>query len=337
MGDDMSMMDGASPTGDGGAPNKDGASPGDSSPGNDAGGDAPSDGSMMMGSAIQTVFIIVMENHSWSTIQKSASAKYITGTLLPMGGYATMYKTPPKNHPSEPNYIWLEAGDNLGIKDDNPPKNNHQSTTDHLSAQLDGAKISWKAYVEDITGNDCPLVDQKLFSPKHTPQLFFDDVTNTNDPMSQYCKDHVRPFSELANDLQNNKVARYNFITPNLCDDMHGQITGFTCNVVTSDLIKKGDDWLAANVPNILASSAFKNNGVLFIVWDEGDENLLGQASDGPIGMIVLSPLAKTNYSNSIAYTHSSMLRTFETIFGVPLLRDAKNATDLSDFFTKFP
>jgi hypothetical protein len=50
--------------------------------------------------------------------------------------------------------------------------------------------------------------------------------------------------------------------------------------------------------------------------------------------MIVVSPLVKVNYSNSIHYTHSSTLRTMQEIFGVrPFLRDAANATDLSDLF----
>ena len=74
----------------------------------------------------------------------------------------------------------------------------------------------------------------------------------------------------------------------------------------------------------------------LFIIWDEGDEAPLQTASDGPVGMMVLSPLAKVNFSSSTVFTHSSTLRTVEEIFGVPLLRDAKNATDLSEFFTQF-
>jgi len=50
--------------------------------------------------------------------------------------------------------------------------------------------------------------------------------------------------------------------------------------------------------------------------------------------MIVLSPLVKVNYANSIYYTHSSTLRTMQEIFGVrPFLRDAVSATDLSDLF----
>jgi hypothetical protein len=72
----------------------------------------------------------------------------------------------------------------------------------------------------------------------------------------------------------------------------------------------------------------------LFILWDEGDSD-----SDGPIGLIALSPFAKGHgYSNSIPYTHSSLLRTLQNIFHVgPLLGDAANATDLSDLFVATP
>src|SRR5205807_2303937 len=79
-------------------------------------------------------------------------------------------------------------------------------------------------------------------------------------------------------------------------------------------------------------SQAYKNGGALFIAWDEG----LGD--DGPIGMIVLSPLARGGgYFNRIHYTHGSTLRTLEDIFGVaPLLGDAANATGLSDLFSRF-
>jgi hypothetical protein len=285
---------------------------------------------------IDTVFIILMENHSWSTIKASKSAPYINNTLVPAGGHAEQFFTPPKLHPSEPNYIWLEAGDNLGITTDDDPAKNHKAVTDHLSTQLDKAQISWKAYAEDISGTGCPLTSSGIYGTKHIPQLFFDDVTGANDPNSKNCEAHIRPYKELASDLSQNKVARYNFITPNLCNDMHGELIGTTCNQLTTDMIKKGDDWLKAQVPAILASNAFKN-GVLFIHFDEGDENLINGASDGPIPMIVLSPYAKKNYASSIHYTHSSMLRTIETIFSVPFLRDAANATDLRDFFTQFP
>jgi len=299
--------------------------------GNDSGGmDSGSDGGG--GNNIKTIFLILMENHSWSTISGSSSAMYINKTMVPAGGYAQNYYTPKGIHPSEPNYVWLEAGNNLGITDDGEPSANHQATTDHLTTQLEKAGISWKAYVEDISGKNCPLASTGLFATKHTPQLFFDDVTGTNNANSQHCIDHIRPYTELKGDLMNNKVPQYVFITPNLCDDMHGEITGFTCNMFITDLIAKGDTWLSTNIPMIKGSSAYTNGGVIFVLWDEGDNS-----SDGPIGLIVNSPVAKTGYKNMVSYTHSSMLRTVEEVFGVPLLRDAKNATNLSDFFTAYP
>jgi hypothetical protein len=148
----------------------------------------------------------------------------------------------------------------------------------------------------------------------------------------------VRPFSELATDLARGTVAPYNFITPNLCDDMHGSdiFAGDSkCLPVVTDLTKAGDDWLKANVKTIMDSAAYKDGGAIFILWDEGELSL----SDGPIGFIAVSPFVKTGgYSNSIPYTHSSTLRTLQEIFGVtPFLRDAAKATDLSDLFTAFP
>jgi hypothetical protein len=61
---------------------------------------------------IQTVFIILMENHNWSSIKGSPDAPYIN-SLLPQASYCEQYYTPPGNHPSLPNYLWLEAGTNL--------------------------------------------------------------------------------------------------------------------------------------------------------------------------------------------------------------------------------
>jgi hypothetical protein len=277
---------------------------------------------------IKTVFLIVMENHNWSDILNNSSAPYINSTLLPQASFATQYFNPPGNHPSEPNYIWLEAGSSLGINNDSSPSSNHQSTTDHLVTYLDKAGVTWKAYAEDISGTVCPLKSTGLYAPKHTPMVFFDNVTGKNDPNSAYCIAHIRPFTELQTDLNNNTVAQYNFITPNLCNDMHN-----SNGCQTSNAIKNGDTWLSEQVPVIMASDAYKNGGVIFITWDESENG------DNPIGMILLSPLAKGGgYSNSIHYTHSSTLRTVEEIFNItPLLGDAANATDLSDLFKQFP
>ena len=276
-----------------------------------------------LGNTMKTVFLILMENHNWSDIKGNSSAPYINNTILPMASYAQQYYNPPGNHPSEANYVWLEAGTNFGISDDNDPSTNHKSTSLHLVTLLDNAHISWKSYQEDISGSNCPLTSTGEYAPKHNPMVFFDDVTNTNDPNSTYCISHIRPYNELTNDLQNNTQARYNFITPNLCDDMHD-----TCGPL-NDSVRQGDTWLAQNLPQIINSQAYRNGGIIFITWDEGE------GGDGPIGMIVLSLNAKgEGYMNNIHYTHSSTLRTLEEIFGVsPFLGDAAKATDLRDLF----
>lgn len=268
-----------------------------------------------------------MENHNWSQIKGSASAPYINNTLLPMASHAEQYFNPPNNHPSLPNYLWLEAGTNFSITNDSAPSVNHQSTTNHLVALVQNKAISWKTYQEGISGTTCPLTSSGEYAPKHNPFVYFNDVTNTNNQSSAECINHVRPFTEFASDLANNNVARYNFITPNLCDDMHD-----SCSPVNNP-IKQGDNWLSQNIPTILNSAAYKNGGAIFITWDEA------ASGDGPLGMIVLSPFAKgKGFSNSVHYTHGSTLRTLQEIFGVtPLIRDAANETDLSGLFSVFP
>ena len=266
---------------------------------------------------VQTVFIIVMENKGWDQIHGNADCPYINNTLLPMASRAERYFTPYDLQPSEPNYIWLEAGTNFGILDDELPAINHISSTNHLVTQLEKAGISWKTYQESYNPNDDPRNDNRPYVARHNPFVFFDDVANDQARLAS----HVRPYSELAADLQRNAVARYNFITPNLTNDMHSLAPG------SGSKEKQGDDWLARELPAILSSATYSNKGALFITWDED--------SNGPIGLILLSPLAKwRGYSNNIDYTHSSLLRTLQEIFGVgPLLGDAANATDLSDLF----
>jgi hypothetical protein len=276
---------------------------------------------------IRTVFLILMENQNWSSIKGSRSARYINHKLLPIASHAEQYYNPPGVHPSEPNYLWLEAGTSFGILNDDDPSSNHQSTSLHLVNLLEAAGLSWRAYQEDISGSDCPLTHVALYDVNHDPFVYFDDVTQRNDPRAPRCIEHVRPYSELQADLSNDRVARYNFITPNVCNDMHDACAPL------NDRVRQGDDWLSTEVPKILASHAYANNGVLFILWDEGEPG------DGPIGMIALSPKAKgKGYQNTIHYTHSSTLRTVEEIFGLtPMLGDAANATDLRDLFVSFP
>jgi hypothetical protein len=282
------------------------------------------------------VFLIVMENHNWAGsggISGSTEAPYINKTLAPMSAVAENYFNPPGNHPSLPNYLWMEAGKNFGVHADGLPSKYHQSTHAHLTELLHNAGIPWRAYEESISGSVCPLEPEgpldssgsNLYQPRHFPQIYFDDMTNSRDANSSYCIQHARPFSTLASDLKDNNIGRYNFITPNMCDDGHDSCGG--------NAIAHIDTWLKDNLPIIFNSAQFKaGHVVVFITADEA------QNGDGPIPFLAIGSGVKRGYKNEIYYTHSSLLRTLEEIFKVsPMLGAAATSTDLSALFSVFP
>src|SRR5207249_252752 len=108
--------------------------------------------------SIKTVFLIVLENHNWSTIQGNTSeAPYINSLLAGAGSsqtsYTTQYYNPPGNHPSLPNYLWLEAGQCFTYCGTNTSPNASPggiSSSQHLVTLLKNAGISWKDYEEGI-------------------------------------------------------------------------------------------------------------------------------------------------------------------------------------------
>ena len=280
--------------------------------------------------AIKNVFVIVMENHDWDSIKGNPSAPYINGTLLQIGAHAERYTSPHNIHPSEPNYVWMEAGDDLSIADDDDPDANYRTTKRHLTRQMELANVSWRSWQESIAPGICPLTSGGLYGAKHNPFVFFEDVTEGRNPKSAHCIEHIRPYEELAGNLAGGSeaVAQYNFITPNLCNDMHD-----SGGCVTPDSVANGDAWLSREVPKILASKAYRDGGALFITWDESEGG-----TGTPIGLIAVSPFAKPGYSNAVAYTHSSLLRTVQDVFALrPFMRDAANATSLDDLFVTYP
>jgi hypothetical protein len=138
-------------------------------------------------------------------------------------------------------------------------------------------------------------------------------------------------------------------ITPNQFNDMHSSLnTDFTYNGVTfthntdQQSIAIGDNSLSQIVSKIMASQAYKNNGVIVIWYDESEgPNTVADTTQTTIPEIVISPLARGNAFNStLAYTHSSDLKSMQELFGVSapgggFLGDANTAgtNDLRDLF----
>jgi len=187
---------------------------------------------------------------------------------------------------------------------------------------------------------------QYNFAPKHDGQLFFTATNGGNDfsPSNPEAK-YYAPLQQLQTDLDNNTIAKYSVITPDQFNDMHSSLnTNFTYNGVTyaaktdQEAIAIGDNFLSKIVPTIMASKAYKNNGVIVIWYDETED---GNTTSFTIPEIIISPLAKGNaYNSTLAYTHSSDLKSLQELFGVSapgggFLGDANTpgTNDLSDLF----
>jgi len=287
----------------------------------------------------------------------------------------------PGLHPSEPNYIWAEEGIYVGTFNDNDPYAGgaNQSSPLHLSALLAAAGKNWRSYQEDIdlasnaSGQltnvplardqwTVPLVsfsgtfaagffntfngsNQYAYAAKHNPMVFFTDTNGGNNSTSSNpLSAHYAPLQQLFTDLTNGSVADYNWITPNLNNDMHTALPGGYQGLTGDQAnIRQGDEFLKRLIPAIMASAAYKNQGAIILWWDETEgTGATGEKTDDfkhTLGEIVISPLAHPNvngvpYASAVEFTHSSDLRTMQQIFGVgPFLGAANLSNDLSDLF----
>jgi hypothetical protein len=286
------------------------------------------------GGHVNYVFVIAMENEPAAAIYGSPSAPYINGTIIPRYARATAFVDPlPDALPSEPHYVWMEAGTNAFADatftgDGDPSASNSTASTAHLVTQMGAATppVSWLSYQEGLSAatGACPVTSAGLYAAKHDPFVFFQDVAGSPpSPASAFCADHHRAYttSGFASDLARLGVARYDFITPNLCNDMHG-----AAGCPGGDVIRAGDDWLAANLPPLI-DFVTAQSGVIFIVWDEpaGGSNL--------IPFLAIGPHVKAGYAGPVTYTHSSLVRSVEAIFGLPVLPAVIAATDFGDLF----
>ena len=278
------------------------------------------------------VFVIALENHDEAQIVgNTEDAPYLNDTLIANYASASNFVDQlPLSTPSEPHYVWMEAGtnefdDHVFDSDDPPSVLNSTANREHLVTQIEGAghDLSWLSYQEglsDATGA-CPIEASAHYAPKHNPFVYFQDVAGSLPAKSnEYCAAHHRPLSALAGDVETSQVASYNFVVPNLCHDMHGQWGCFAPNAV-----RAGDAWLEANLPALIRFVT-DNSGVIFIVWDEGEDS-------AAMPFVAVGPGVKSNYVSPVEFTHSSLLKSVELILGLPVLDRVIDANDFGDLF----
>lgn len=284
------------------------------------------------GFRIQHVIVIALENHDvGSIIGNTTDAPYINGTLIP--GYASssnFVDRLPILVPSEPHYVYMEAGTNAFsdvtfLTDAIPSATNSTSNTAHLSTQLDTAAKSWIAYQEgmDTVTGACPInaSTSGYYMPKHDPFVFFQDVSG-NPPAADNsrCAAHHKTFDALWADLSSGNMPAYAFVTPDQCHDMHGW-TGCP----NMNLVRSGDDWLSQYMPDFIAY-ANSHDAAIFVIWDEGE-------ATPKIPFIAIGPHAKKGYVSSVEVDHGSLVKSVERIFGLPVLDTVTNVNDFSDFY----
>lgn len=311
---------------------------------------------------IKTVFVISLENHDWTQgcpdcapqqLLGNPAAPFLNSLVTPGNSnavqvsYATAYYSAAQGeHPSEPNYIWSEAGTEFGIFTDNDPSTNSGNlftTTNHLCSQFNAKGVVWKSYQEDLEYTSAANVSsagtlpagtniyngsrEYYYAVKHNPMEFFTDTQNQN----------VYPLAQLWADLSDNAVGRYNWITPDQFNEMHSYLPNrFTYNGVlftgNQAAIAQGDNCLSMIIPQIMASAAYQDHGVIIIWMDETEST---DDTNTTLPEIIISPMAKGNaYASTVPMTHSSDLKTMDEIFGLSFqTMDVATTNDLSDMF----
>jgi hypothetical protein len=281
------------------------------------------------------VFVIALENEPAAAIYGSSSAPYINKTLVPQYARATAFTDPlPDAIPSEPHYVWMEAGtnafsDTTFTTDADPDASNSTASTAHLTTQMMAASpaVSWMGFMEGLNSSTgaCPVSSSGFYAAKHDPFVFFQDIAGRPPSGSNsLCAAHHRAYttSSMATALSQGTVAQYNFIAPNVCNDMHGDPS---CPG-GSDVIATGDSWLATNLPPLI-QYVNANDGVIFLVWDEPE------GGSPLIPFLAIGPHVKPGYASSVAVTHSALVKTVEKIFGLPILPTVASANDFGDLF----
>lgn len=320
--------------------------------------------------AIRHVFVVNLENKGYDeTFGPSSPAPYLSRTLRGQGQLLTQYYG--VAHNSLPNYVAQISGQgpNLGTQADCPWYTDFWKVGDSdrqaigqgcvypasvptVADQLTAKGLTWKAYQQDM-GTPCRhpevgrLDDTQKARPgdqyavRHNPFLYFHSIID-----SPSCAARNVPLEQLSTDLEREATtANLTYITPSLCDDGHDSpcVDGRPGGLVSADA------FLQTWIPWILASPAYRQDGMLVVTFDEadgvGDSSACCGEGPGPnaplpgilglgggrTGALVLSPFVAAGSWNDTAYNHYGLLRTIEDLFGLAHLGYA-NAPQVRSF-----
>jgi len=321
---------------------------------------------------IKHVFLIALAGHGFDTaFGAAAAARYLSGTLRPQGTLLSGYRTlgaaglpdelamiggqPPnaatradcatyKEFPSgtSPSSGGVVAGSGCV----------YPNTVTTIADQLTASRRTWRAYVEDLDSGPAPAAGG-TGSPRTTcrhPQSNAADPTLRARPGDGYAT-RLNPFvyyhslldlgdcdandgalSRLEADLRSVRTTpSLSFIAPNLCDDGAES----PCVDGTPGGLPAADAFLARWTPRILASPAYRADGLLIVAFAGDVAPPAGAGSqstpaDAPVreGALLVSRFARAGTTAASVYDPYSLLRSLEDVFGLrPLAKAARAAS----------
>ncbi len=218
----------------------------------------------------------------------------------------------------------------------------HTVHAPHLGAQLEAKGLAWRGYYESIPAPGSPAVTASdpafdngtrktaLYASKHSGFMNFASVQA--DPRRA---DKIVGFDKLYADIAQDTLPSFALVVPNQCNEMHGlRGPGVPADCDGSadlpGLIRRGDAHAGALVRKLIASRAWASAGNMAIVitFDEGAGKTRegccgvtpGAASNfggGHIPTIVITNHGPRGVADATPYSHYSLLRTLEDVFGV--------------------
>jgi hypothetical protein len=268
------------------------------------------------------VFVIIGENTDYQHLN-ATNAPYLMKAIRPSSAWFDNYYA--ATHWSQANYVALTSGQFTACEQSDGGFS-CRDDVDNLFHQLDGARLSWKVWLESGAGkcdtgsggtcssNDrCPLSG---FYTTGNPPIDFTDISYdeclANDVPAGMPDDGMSTFNA---GLASGTVAAFNLVVPNGCDDGEAN-----CKPV-NNRYTQFDDFLAHEVPLIESSPAFGKDGAIVVLYDE-DERMGGLAAKNGLGSgghtacALISPLVQPREYAGTTYSYS-VLRTIQDGFGL--------------------
>lgn len=245
------------------------------------------------------VFLVVLENHSFSQVIGSPSMPYLNG-LAAQNSLAANYFG--DIHPSIGNYFMLTTGQIINSDDAFPGP----VSADNLARAFAGAGKTWKAYMQSIPSQGYIGGDVLPYVKHHNPFAYFTDVAGPDGQHATAMAANIVPMTQLPTDTAGNALPNFGLIVPDLDNDAHDCPGGGT-SCPDSARLNAADTWLSSNIDPLIKSPAFANS-VLIITFDEGDATDLANIG-GQVATVLVGTHVKTGFRSTTLFQHQSTLR----------------------------